>query len=122
MPEALLPFGGNFIVEGSAELRVNHFRGFGKLLYLRLENIWGVYFVDVGNLWSDISDFRMRDVAVAAGIGFRYETYFGPFRIDYGLRMYDPKEQAGSQTIFKRRFLAETLSNGVFHFGIGHAF
>jgi outer membrane protein insertion porin family len=122
MPEALLPFGGNFIFEGSAELRVNHFRGFGKLLYLRLENIWGVYFVDFGNLWSDIADFRMRDVAVAAGIGFRYETYFGPFRIDYGVRVYDPKGPAGSQTIFKRRFLGETVSNGVFHFGIGHAF
>jgi outer membrane protein insertion porin family len=122
MPEELLPFGGNFIVEGSAELRVNHFRGFGKLLFIRLDNIWGVYFVDIGNLWSDIADFRMRDVAVAAGIGFRYETYFGPFRIDYGVRMYDPKEPAGSQTIFQRRFLGETLSNGVFHFGIGHAF
>lgn len=122
MPEALLQFGGNFIFEGSAEMRVNHFRGFGKLGYLRLDNIWGVYFLDFGNLWQELRDFRVRDVAVAAGMGFRYETYFGPFRIDYGFRVYDPAEQAGKQTIFKRRFFGETLTNGVFHFGIGHAF
>ena len=122
MPDALVPFGGNFEFEGSVEMRVNHFRGFGKLGYLRLDNIWGVYFLDFGNLWSNIADFRARDIAVAAGIGFRYDTYFGPFRLDYGIRVYDPKEAAGKQTIFKRRFFGETLSNGVFHFGIGHAF
>ncbi len=56
------------------------------------------------------------------GVGFRYETYFGPFRIDYGFRLYDPKEPRGRQTIFKRQFIGETLSGGVIHFGIGHAF
>lgn len=122
MTDDLLQAGGNFIFEGSTELRVNHFRGFGKLGFLRLESVWAVYFLDFGNVWSDIEDFRPRDIAVAAGVGIRYDTFFGPFRIDYGFRVYDPKDHAGHQTIFKKQFLGETLGNAVFHIGIGHAF
>ena len=122
MPDELLQFGGNFTIESSVEMRVNHFRGIGKWAFVRFENIWAVYFLDLGNTWSSITDFKMRDVAVAAGVGFRYETFFGPFRIDYGFRVYDPKAEAGNQTLFKKQFLSETLKSGVFHFGIGHAF
>ncbi len=122
MADPLLQFGGNFLLEGSAEIRANHFHNLGKWWFIRWENIWGVYFVDVGNTWASLADFKARDIAVAAGIGFRYETFFGPFRIDYGLRMYDPKAPAGHQTVFKKQFVAETLGSGVLHFGIGHAF
>jgi outer membrane protein insertion porin family len=117
-----LQFGGNFIVDGSLEMRINYLRGFGKLGFLRLDNIWGVYFLDFGNVWSNLSDFKSRDIAMAAGVGFRYETFFGPFRIDYGFRLYDPKAAMGRQSVFKKRFIAETLGNGVLHFGLGHAF
>ena len=122
MPDSLLQYGGNFVLEGNCEFRVNYFRGFGKLLGVRLDNIWGVYFFDAGNVWADVMDFKVREIAVAAGIGIRYETFFGPFRVDYGFRVYDPKEVAGKQVIVQKRFFAETLGNGVFHFGIGHAF
>jgi outer membrane protein insertion porin family len=122
MPNELLEFGGNFVLEGSAELRVNHFRGFSNLGFIKPERIWGVYFLDFGNVWSDITDFKLKDIAVAAGVGFRYETFFGPFRIDYGFRLYDPKEVPGRKTIFQKKLLGETLSSGVIHIGIGHAF
>lgn len=122
MGDELLPFGGNFIFEGNAELRVNHFRGFGKVGFIKMENIWGVYFLDFGNVWADIGDFRARDVAVAAGIGIRYDTFFGPFRIDYGFRVYDPKENPDRQTIFRKKFFSETLSSAIIHFGLGHSF
>ncbi len=122
MPDQYLQYGGNFLFEGSVEMRVNHFRDLGKWWFIRFENIWMVYFLDYGNNWLELSDFRVKDIAVASGIGFRYETFFGPFRIDYGIRAYDPKAEAGHQTIFKKQFLSETLRSGVFHFGIGHAF
>jgi outer membrane protein insertion porin family len=122
MPDELIQFGGNFILEGSMEMRVNYFRGYGKLGWIKLDNIWGVYFLDFGNVWNDIADFKPKDIAIAAGIGFRYETFFGPFRFDYGFRLYDPKEAAGRQTIFRKKFFGETLGNAVIHFGIGHAF
>ncbi len=122
MPDSLLPFGGNFLFEWNAELRVNHFRGMGKFLFLDMNNIWGVYFIDAGNVWNSIKDFRVQDIAVAAGFGYRYETLFGPFRIDYGFRLYDPKEPVGKQFVFQKRFWADVFGNGVIHFGIGHAF
>ncbi len=122
MPDELLQFGGNFIFEGSVEMRINYFRGFGKLAFLQLDNFWGVYFLDFGNVWQDVKDVSFNDVAVAAGIGIRYETFFGPFRVDYGFRLYNPKEAAGRQTIFQRRFFGETLNDAILHFGIGHAF
>jgi outer membrane protein assembly factor BamA len=122
MNDDLLELGGNFILEGSVEMRVNYMRGFGKFLGLKLDNVWGVYFLDVGNVWSDIGNFRPRDIAVAAGIGFRYETLFGPFRIDYGFRVYDPKAEGAQQSLFHKRFFGETLGEAVLHFGIGHAF
>ncbi|HTK81791.1 MAG TPA: BamA/TamA family outer membrane protein [Bacteroidota bacterium] len=122
MSDEFLQFGGNFILEGSAELRVHHFRGFGKAGFINLENLWAVYFFDFGNVWGDISDFKPKQIAMAAGIGIRYETFFGPFRLDYGFRVYDPKEYPGHQTIFQKQFLGETLTNAVFHIGIGHAF
>lgn len=122
MPSDLLEFGGNFILEASTEVRVNHFHGQGRFLAVDLASIWGVYYLDVGNVWNDFDDFRFSSLAVAAGVGFRYETLFGPFRIDYGTRIYDPGEPEGRRTIFDKKFFGETLARGVFHLGIGHAF
>jgi outer membrane protein insertion porin family len=122
MSDEQLQFGGNFIFEGSAEMRIHNFRSFGKVGFLRLENLWTVYFLDFGNVWGDISDFKPKGIAIAAGIGIRYETFFGPFRLDYGFRVYDPKDYPGHQTIFQKQFFGETLTNAVFHIGIGHAF
>jgi len=122
MPQNEIQFGGNFILEGSYEMRVNHFRGFGKLWFINLENLWMVYFLDAGNVWSDVITFKPRDIGIAAGFGIRYETVFGPFRIDFGFRVYDPKEIPRTQWIVKKRFFGDVLKNGVLHFGLGHAF
>ena len=122
MSDAELELGGNFMLEGSAEMRLNYFRGFGKLWFLNLDNVWIVYFLDAGNVWSDLNTFRPIDVAIAAGVGFRYETLFGPFRIDFGFRLYDPKETSGRQWFFQRRIFGDVLAPGILHFGIGHAF
>jgi outer membrane protein insertion porin family len=120
--QSLVQYGGNFMFEGSTELRVNHFKGMGKWGFIRWDNIWGVYFFDWGNVWSEARDFRLSQIAMAAGFGFRYDTFFGPFRIDYGFRVYDPAAEPGRQTIFQKRFFPETFNQGVFQFGIGHAF
>lgn len=122
MPPELLEFGGNFILEGSAELRVAHFPNTGRFMGVDWSSVWGVYYIDAGNVWNDFDDFRPSSIAIAAGLGFRYETLFGPFRLDFGVRVYDPGEKPGQQTIFDRRFFGETLARGVFHLGIGHAF
>jgi outer membrane protein insertion porin family len=122
MPDSLLQFGGNFILETNVEMRINYFRGYGKLGWVRLDNIWVVYFLDMGNVWTNATDFKPREIAMAAGVGLRYETFFGPFRVDYGFRVYDPKEVPGKQTVFQKRLFGDVLGNGVVQFGIGQAF
>jgi outer membrane protein insertion porin family len=111
--------GGNLSLEGSVELRVNVLQSMRDGL---LDKLWLVSFVDVGNIWADATEFNLKSVAIATGIGLRYDTFFGPFRIDWGFRVYNPGEVAGRQWITQRKFFGQTLKEGIFHFGIGHAF
>lgn len=122
IPQHEIQLGGNMILEGNVEFRVNHFRGFGKLWYLNLENIWGVYFVDFGNVWNNISDVKISDVAIATGFGFRYDTFVGPLRFDFAFPLYNPMEIQGRKWVFNKIFFKEVFYNGVLNFGIGHAF
>ncbi|MGA9116718.1 MAG: BamA/TamA family outer membrane protein [Bacteroidota bacterium] len=115
-----LELGGNLALEGSAELRVNALRHLRSDL---LRKLWVVFFLDAGNVWAEARDLKAPDVAVAAGLGIRYETFFGPFRVDFGFRIHDPgAEEGGRKWIFRKRLLGETLARGILHFGIGHAF
>lgn len=122
MPQEELALGGNFLIEGNAELRINHFRGFDKLWFIELQNIWAVYFVDFGNLWRNIDEFQLKNIALASGVGLRYDTFIGPVRFDFGFQVYDPNEKKGNQWFFKKKLFKEVLSSGVLNFGIGHAF
>lgn len=111
--------GGNLLLEGSLEWRLNILQaskdGF-------LDKFWTVMFLDAGNIWDEATDFQFQDVAIATGMGIRYDTFFGPFRIDYGIRVFDPRPEYGKKWIFQRKFVSEVLGEGVLHFGIGHAF
>ncbi|MDP2207320.1 MAG: BamA/TamA family outer membrane protein [Bacteroidota bacterium] len=122
MLQSEIPLGGNFLFEGNTELRINHMRGFGKLWILNLENLWAVYFLDYGNLWNNFKDVNIKDVAIASGVGIRYDTFVGPVRFDFGMRVYDPMEIAGKRWFYQKIFFKEVLYNGVLNFGIGHAF
>jgi hypothetical protein len=51
-----------------------------------------------------------------------YETLFGPFRIDWGLRLYDPVAPESQRWITQRSFLKQTVKQSAFQFGIGQAF
>jgi outer membrane protein assembly factor BamA len=73
-------------------------------------------------VWEDVNNFQFKSVAIATGIGVRWETLFGPFRLDWGIRVFDPTRAEGNQWITQRQLLGETFAEGVFHFGIGHAF
>ena len=112
-------FGGNVAFEGSCEIRTNILQSLRDDLF---DKIWIVTFLDFGNVWGDTRDLQVRDVALAAGLGFRYDTFFGPFRIDYGFRVYNPAERSGQQWITDRRLLGQTFKEAIIQFGIGNAF
>ncbi len=97
--------GGLFHFEGTIETR-NRIVG----------NIGTAIFVDYGNTWSNIKAFRYDEIAVSAGLGFRYYTDFIPFRIDFAMKVYDPKSPV---PISKRVFWNDLFQ---LHFAIGEAF
>ena len=96
--------GGTFLLEGSFEYRRRFIKEFGFVLFL-----------DYGNTWNGVSQFVWNEVAVAIGTGFRYYSPIAPFRIDFGFKLYDPKDL---KYIYDVPFL-ETM---VVNFGIGEAF
>jgi outer membrane protein insertion porin family len=112
--------GGDLLLETSVENRVQLFRNWGKFYFVDLEALWGVVFVDAGNLWDSPNDIKLREFAIAGGIGLRYETFIGPIRFDVGVRVYDPNEAAGKEWVFSKSLFRDSYS--VFHFGLGHAF
>ncbi|MBK8983014.1 MAG: BamA/TamA family outer membrane protein [Ignavibacteria bacterium] len=108
--------GGDFLLEGSLELRNKLFPGADNFT----ENISTAVFFDYGNVWAADNDFRLDQIALAVGFGVRYNLFVGPVRVDFGFKLYDPGT-AGNKwlfndfaNIFKNRF--------VVHFGIGEAF
>lgn len=115
-------FGGNAILEASFETRINILKGVGDFWVFKPSAVWTVFFLDLGNIWAKAADFRLDQMAVASGFGIRYDTIFGPVRIDFGFRLYDPGQKEGQRWFSSKRFWKETFSNGVLHFGIGHAF
>jgi outer membrane protein insertion porin family len=96
--------GGTFLLEGSFEYRRRFEEDFGFVLFL-----------DYGNTWNGPNQFEWNQVALAIGTGFRYYSPIAPFRIDFGFKLYDPKDL---KYIYDVPFL-ETM---VINFGIGEAF
>jgi len=96
--------GGTFLLEGSFEFRRRFETDFGYVL-----------FIDYGNTWNGADQFQWNEVAVAIGTGIRYYSAIAPFRLDFGFKLYDPKDL---KFIYDVPFL-ETM---VINFGIGEAF
>jgi outer membrane protein insertion porin family len=109
--------GGNVLLEGNIESRINMLRNLGELP-IDFRKLWGVVFVDYGNVWDRGRQIGFDEIALATGVGLRYDTLIGPIRIDFGWKLYDPKTDPGNKWLFERTFFRDIT----LHFGIGHAF
>jgi outer membrane protein insertion porin family len=89
------PAGGNAVLVLNEELRYPLFWIFDA-----------VTFVDIGNVFPRVSDFKLSEVRTAGGFGLRIRNPFVVLRLDYGFK-------------FNRR-PGET--SGAFFFSIGQAF
>lgn len=87
------PTGGNLFAMTNLELRTNISKGLGI-----------VTFIDAGNVWQTTAN--LSNLKFTTGIGLRYNTPVGPFRIDYGYKLNRDKGD----------------SKGEIHFSLGHAF
>ena len=74
--DSVLPSGGNALVLGSAELRMDAGR------YLA-----AAVFSDVGNVYPLVSNLSLRDLRYTAGVGLRYKSALGPLRVDWGYKL-----------------------------------
>ncbi|MCC6866913.1 MAG: BamA/TamA family outer membrane protein [Ignavibacteria bacterium] len=108
--------GGNFLVKGSLEWRRKPFpqRSF-------FYPVWGVVFLDYGNVWETDRYFKLNQVALSCGFGIRYDSFIGPIRVDLGFKLYDPLAANGEKwlwqkpsAIFKNKYAIQ--------FGLGNAF
>jgi len=90
-----IPTGGNALLLGGAEVRVDAGRSFSLAT-----------FVDAGNVYRLASGIDLGDVRYAAGLGLRYRTALGPLRIDWGYKLNRRGDESRSR----------------FHFTVGHAF
>jgi outer membrane protein assembly factor BamA len=96
--------------------------------YTILGSIKGAFFIDAGNIWnvldniedessrfSSVSDFA--EIAVASGLGLRYDFGFFVIRFDVGFKTYDPALPEGS-----RWFKDYNFGNAVYNIGINYPF
>lgn len=126
-------------IGGSAEYRFS----FGKVMK-------GAIFVDAGNIWTIREDVKRpgsqfskdwaKQIAVATGIGFRWDFEFFILRLDLGLPIHNPALPKGSNWVFQsldnykkeleaKNFSQTTLDKlstrlftPVLSFGIGYPF
>jgi outer membrane protein insertion porin family len=91
----LLPTGGNALLVGGVELRVDTGSHFQVAL-----------FSDLGNVYPLVGNMTLGDIRYTAGLGLRYKSALGPLRIDYGYKL---NRRPGD-------------SPGHFHFTVGYAF
>jgi outer membrane protein insertion porin family len=70
------PEGGNALLLGSAEVRVDATRRFSVAA-----------FSDVGNVYPLVGDLTLSNLRYAAGFGVRYRSAVGPIRVDWGFKL-----------------------------------
>ncbi|HVR70782.1 MAG TPA: BamA/TamA family outer membrane protein [Vicinamibacteria bacterium] len=91
----LVPVGGNAVLLGGAELRVDTGRYFSLAA-----------FADAGNVYPLVSDLDPGELRYTAGLGVRYRSALGPLRVDWGRKLNPRPGESGYR----------------FHFALGYAF
>ncbi len=109
--------GGKFLIEGSLEWRRKPFpvRSF-------LNPVWGVLFLDYGNVWESGRLFKFNQIALSAGFGIRYDTFVGPVRIDLGFKLFDPMAEEGNKWLWNNPSRIFKDKKYAIQFGLGNAF
>jgi outer membrane protein assembly factor BamA len=113
-------------VEGSIELRYSFPKpkGVAEFWADKIARSGAVLFFDWGNSFNRLtpSTYNLASVSrifnpvnwgYGYGIGFRFDTPAGPFRLDMAFPLYDPNSAS---------FRSPQFSTAQYHIGLGHAF
>ncbi|MCX6141017.1 MAG: BamA/TamA family outer membrane protein [Candidatus Kapabacteria bacterium] len=123
--------GSASLIELGFELRYTFERpkGISDLWASVIERSGITFFTDIGNSFNRFTTdlygtMRLEDLykgsAIAVGVGYRFDTPVGPFRIDYATSFYDPTRPTG-KWIYDRSHIMST-SNWQLSIGLGQAF
>ncbi|WP_310992513.1 BamA/TamA family outer membrane protein [Aequorivita marina] len=96
--------------------------------YTILGDLKGAFFVDAGNIWNVLDDVKspafkfeglkdLKEIAVASGLGLRYDFGFFVFRFDVGFKTHNPGNPKG-----ERWFKDYNFSKAVYNIGINYPF
>lgn len=96
--------------------------------YNLFQNLNGAFFVDAGNIWNALDDIEdedakfkgfesLKETAVGAGVGLRYDFSFFILRFDIGFKAHDPSVLNQGQWF--RNF---NFKNAVYNVGINYPF
>lgn len=108
---------GNFKIAMNFEYR---FKMFGRFN--------GALFSDIGNIWNLLDDTEdenrkfngfedLSELAIGSGFGLRYDSGLFVFRLDMGLKTYNPAQEKN------RRWLKDfNLKKAVFNIGLNYPF
>ncbi len=113
--EAAATLGADIKIEGNLEYRLKFFKLFGQPSGI-------AFFTDVGNIWDRDGPYGLtfeslyKDIAWDAGVGLRIGSPIGPFRFDFGYKLYDPSQTEPWQ------FSNLNIGDFTFNFGIGEPF
>jgi outer membrane protein assembly factor BamA len=111
--------GGNFSIDGMFEHRLRPFINSTNSL---IKDLGFVYFLDYGNVWENISKFKLDQIAMSTGVGIRYYTIIGAVRVDLGLKLYDPNPGHVGVTKWIFQNGANLNDKYTIQFGIGNTF
>ncbi|MBZ0328059.1 MAG: sorting and assembly machinery component 50 [Altibacter sp.] len=100
----------------------------GEYRYTILGDFKGAFFVDAGNIWNVFDDVEtpefkfdgiqdLKEIAVASGLGIRYDFGFFVFRFDVGFKTHDPARPVG-----ERWFKDYNFAHAVYNIGINYPF
>jgi outer membrane translocation and assembly module TamA len=78
-PTTGLSVGGNAVVVVNAEVR--------RALTNINRNLAVVTFLDGGNVFPNVADVDLTRIRGSAGFGVRYDSPFGPLRLDFGFKL-----------------------------------
>jgi outer membrane protein assembly factor BamA len=132
-----LAFVGQFIgsgslVEASAEWRYNftaEYNEYGSFWERQFSKLGVTAFIDIGNAFNSFLEPPetyatlpleeiFPNIAVAAGVGIRYDTSVGPFRVDVAVPLYNPATK-----LFITQLASPSLQNILnVQIGLGYAF
>ncbi len=107
----------NFKLAFNAEYRFTILGAFKGALFVDAGNIWNV----LDNVEDEASRFDglgdLNELAVASGLGLRYDFGFFVFRLDTGFKTHDPALAEGA-----RWFKQYNFNNAVYNIGINYPF